>query len=497
MRVNILQPRSGRHRSGASTRGYPPHGATIRARAPLDRRVLAAAALFAVALLLGGGSLRFPLTRMIVELAAAAALVGYAVRGWRAPVDRWSAAAMGVLLLAMLLPLVQVIPLPPSVWTALPGRDVAAKAIDYAGLAPRWMPISLQPDATRLAAAYLLVPVALFVVTLHATVSQRVLYGWVIVACALAGAAMGLLQAGGSESFYLYNVGRYTASTGFFANKNHYADLLLVGMLLIAGLTRTAHRLRLRAPSPLIAAGMIAVLVLALPSANSRMALALLPLALLPAAVLLVPSHHLRRLNLRNAAIVGGAVVALGAVAATSGVVTRLIDRFGGEPDMRFTFWPDVLTAIDTYRPVGSGLGSFIRVFQRHESMSTLHFTYVFHAHNDFLEVALEAGWTGVALIVAGVVLLAIGAWRALRPATRGRFTPMHIAAAFAIAVLLAHSLVDYPLRTLTMASVLAFLAGCLAPAMPDTRGESGRSDGDPRGTADGRDERGLAKRID
>lgn len=430
--------------------------------------------LFALALLLGGGSLRFPLTRMIVELAASAALVGYAVRGWRAPVDRWTAGVMALLLLAMLVPLIQVIPLPPSVWTGLPGRDAAAKVIEYTGLAPRWMPISLQPDATRLAAAYLLVPIALFVATVHATAAQRLVYGWVIVAMALLGAMLGLLQAGGSESFYFYNVGRYTASTGFFANKNHYADLLLVGMLLIAGLTRTGRRFDLLSPSPLVAAGMIVVLVLALPSANSRMALALLPVALLPAAVLLTPSRYYR-LSVRNAAIGVGVIVALLAAAATSGVVTRLIDRFGGEPDMRFTFWPDVLTAINTYQPVGSGLGSFIKIFQRHESMTTLHFTYVFHAHNDFLEVVLEAGWLGAVLLVLGVLLLLLGSWRVLRRAAWGRFTPMHVAAVCGIVVLLAHSLVDYPLRTLSMASVLAFLAACLAPAMPDKRiGEGG-----------------------
>jgi O-antigen ligase len=437
-----------------------------------DRRVVGGALLFVLAMLLGGGSLRFPLTRMIVELAAAGVLVGYAVRGWRAPTDRWSMAAMLLLLLAMLLPLIQVIPLPPAIWTALPGRDAAAKAIDYAGLAPRWMPISLQPDATRLAAPYLLVPITLFVVTLHATAAQRVRYGWVIAACALLGALLGLLQAGGSESFYLYNVGRYTASTGFFANKNHYADLLLIGILLIAGLTRVGHRYRLRTPSPLVAAALIALLVVALPAANSRMALALLPLALLPAAVLLIPRAHYRRLTLRNAAIGLAALAVLIAVAASSGVVTRVLDRFGGERDMRFTFWPDVLTAINTYRPVGSGLGSFIKIFQRHESMSTLHFTYVFHAHNDFLEIALEAGWLGAALIALGVLLLAAGAWRVLRRTAWGRFTPMHVAAVFGIAILLAHSLVDYPLRTLTMASVLAFLAGCIAPAMPDNRAD-------------------------
>lgn len=423
------------------------------------------AALLALALLLGGGSLRFPLARMIVEIAAASVLVWYALRGWRAPVDRWSGAAIALLLMMMALPFLQVIPLPPSIWTTLPGRETAAAIIEAAGLAPRWMPISLQPDMTRLAAAYLIPPITLFIVTLHANPAQRLLYGWVIVAMAVASALLGLLQTNGRETFYLYNVGRYTAATGLFANKNHQADLLLLGMLLAAALVATGRRLGLRTPSWVVAAGAIAILLLALPAANSRMGFVLLPLALLPAALLLMPAGYLRRLRPRDAVIAAAGVAVLGLVATTSGVVTRVIDRFGGDPDARLTFWPDVIAAIGRYQPVGSGLGSFIRIFQRHESITTLHFTYVFHAHNDFMEIALEAGWAGIALIVLTVLLLLAGFWRVLRPAAWHSFTPMHVACVLGIIILGAHSLVDYPLRTLALACVLAFLAGCLAPA--------------------------------
>jgi O-antigen ligase len=426
---------------------------------------LLGAALLGFALVLGGGSLRFPLTRMIVEIAAAGVLLWYALRGWRAPVDRWSAGVIVLLLAMMAVPLIQLIPLPPSIWTALPGRETAAAVIEAAGLAPRWMPISLQPDATRLAAAYLIPPITMFVVTLHATPAQRVLYGWVIVALALAGALLGLLQTAGQEGFYIYNVGRYTAATGFFANKNHHADLLLVAILLAAGLTAAGGALGVRSPPRLVTAGVIAILVLAVPAANSRMGLLLLPVALLPAALLLTPPGYYRRLRARDAGIAAAVLAGLVAVAATSGVVARLLDRFSNDPDSRTTFWPDVINAIAHYQPVGSGLGSFIKIFQRHESMSTLHFTYVFHAHNDVMEIALEAGWAGVALIVAAVALWLAGSWRVLRRAAWGAFTPVHVACVLGIAILLAHSLVDYPLRTLALACVVAFLAACLAPA--------------------------------
>jgi O-antigen ligase len=423
------------------------------------------AMLLGLALLLGGGSLRFPLTRLIVECAAAGVLVWYAVRGWRAPVDRWSGAVILLLLLILLLPLAQMIPLPPSIWTTLPGREDAAKILVAAGFASQWMPISLQPDTTRLAAAYLIPPITMFIVTLHATPAQRILYGWVIVAMALVGALLGLLQAGGSESFYIYDTGRFTAVTGLFANKNHHADLLLLAILLTAALTSTGQRLGLKSPSRLVAAGAIVIFALAVPAANSRMGLLLLPVAIIPAVVLLLPRHYYQKVSLRTAAIASAGVGALVFVAARSGVVARLLDRFEGDPDARLKFWPDVLSAITHYAPIGSGLGSFIKIFQRHETMGTLHFTYVFHAHNDVMEIALEAGWAGIALIILGVALWLVGSWRVLRPSAWSAFTPVHVASFFGITILAAHSLVDYPLRTLGLACVLSFLAGCLAPA--------------------------------
>ena len=84
------------------------------------------------------------------------------------------------------------------------------------------------------------------------------------------------------------------------------------------------------------------------------------------------------------------------------------------------------------------------------------------------MEIVLEAGWAGAALILFGVLLWLVASWRALRPAAWGAVTSLHLACVLSIAMLAAHSLVDYPLRTLGLACVLAFLAGCLAPATTD-----------------------------
>lgn len=424
------------------------------------------AVLLGLALFLGGGSSLFPLTRMFVELGAAGVLVGYAMRGWRAPAERWTVAAIILIVLMFALPVIQLIPLPFAVWTALPGRGEAADIIRAEGLAPITMPISLQPDATRLAAAFLLPPVATFIATLHAGAARRVLYGWTIVTMALVGALLGLLQTSAGTALYLYS-GDYTAATGFFTNKNHHADLLLLAMPLLAALTVVGRRLGLWFPSKPIAAGAILVLALSVVAANSRMGLLLLPVAIATAGLVLLASKRRRRPRwpLPALAALAAAVLAvLILVAEGSGVAARALDRFGGGPDARLTFWPDVVTAIGRYQPVGSGLGSFVSIFQRDEAMTTLSFTYVNHAHNDVLEIALEAGWAGIALVIAAVVLWLFAAWRALRPAARGTATPLHVACVVGTVILAVHSQIDYPLRTLTLACTLAFLVGCLAP---------------------------------
>src|SRR6516225_8298716 len=51
-----------------------------------------------------------------------------------------------VLLCAILaLPLLQLIPMPPSLWSSLPGRGEIAAAYEAAGMALPWLPISLEP----------------------------------------------------------------------------------------------------------------------------------------------------------------------------------------------------------------------------------------------------------------------------------------------------------------------------------------------------------------
>jgi O-antigen ligase len=116
--------------------------------------------------------------------------------------------------------------------------------------------------------------------------------------------------------------------------------------------------------------------------------------------------------------------------------------------------------AAKDFAPFGSGLGSFQRVYQLYEDPAEVTNTYVIHAHNDYAEIALELGIPGILLVLAFLLWWAVAVWRVWRSAEAGPFVR---AASIASAVVLVHSLVEFPLRTAALSACFAFCAALLA----------------------------------
>jgi len=114
-------------------------------------------------------------------------------------------------------------------------------------------------------------------------------------------------------------------------------------------------------------------------------------------------------------------------------------------------------TSTKDYLPWGSGLGSFRQVYAMHEDPTGITPTYVVHAHNDYAELILETGLAGVVLLLLFLIWWGAAARRIWTSAEAGPFAK---AASIASAAVLAHSLVDFPLRT---AAVSAAFGMCLA----------------------------------
>jgi O-antigen ligase len=121
----------------------------------------------------------------------------------------------------------------------------------------------------------------------------------------------------------------------------------------------------------------------------------------------------------------------------------------------------------------GSGLGSFAKLYPLTEDPDEVDRFYVNHAHNDYLELAVETGLPGILLILAFLAWWAAAVWRMLGSPASDQFA---LAGAIASAAILLHSLVDYPLRTAAISVVFAM---CLALILQSKR--SAKSDSDLR----------------
>ncbi|MBU1384258.1 MAG: O-antigen ligase family protein [Alphaproteobacteria bacterium] len=370
-----------------------------------------------------------------------------------------------LLLAALALPLLQLVPLPPGVWAGLPGRDVAGVAFEVTGGSPGWMPLSLAPDATWGAFLALLPPIAMVVATISGTSGQRRATAALYVGAACLYIFIGCVQfATKSPAVYPYPTTAPGTVSGLFANRNHLATFLLMAMPMAAVVGSIFQR-SARSPARLglwIFAAYCGIVVMALAIIRSRTGLVVMVPTLMASLWLAVQSGP--RLQRKHVIAALGFAAAVALVTALG--LEPLLSRFSGEAvgsEGRFAVWPIIANAASLYQPFGSGLGSFDAVYRSVEPLRLVDPTFLNQAHNDFLEIWLEAGVLGVGLVLVAMGWagrLAISAWRS---GSRHSDRRLAQAASLAILVLAVHSVVDYPVRTETIAVMLAFCVGLLS----------------------------------
>ena len=119
--------------------------------------------------------------------------------------------------------------------------------------------------------------------------------------------------------------------------------------------------------------------------------------------------------------------------------------------------WSTTLPAIADAMPVGTGIGTMPAVYHLYENPALVDSIVVVHAHNDYLEIALETGVAGIVLILMFLLWWGPQTWVMWSAQMSDRYAR---AATIASGALLVHSIVDYPLRT---AALSAVFAACLA----------------------------------
>jgi O-antigen ligase len=406
----------------------------------------------------GGASRPDASGQIVVRGAAWASLTAALLFGGR---PRGGRAAVLLLCAAVALPLVQLIPLPPSMWTALPGRELITQAAQVAGEPQPWRPWTIVPGATANAASSLIVPLAVLWLTLSLGVEERRRLPGLLLCLVLASTIIGLVQVS-SFSFDnpLINESPRTIS-GTFANRNHFALLMALGCPLAsvwAFGTREVHPWR-------YVAGLASMLlfVLAILVSGSRAGLILGGLGL--GMALFVPGAAIKNgFGRAPRWLLPVFIVSLLAIVAGLVLLSILADRavsidrlFANDPgqDMRSRGLPTMLSMLAAYFPFGSGLGSFDPAFRVHEPFALLKLTYFNHAHNDFLEVVIDTGVFGLLLLMAALCWWGWASARAWCAGPGAEALLARLGSATLLLVMVA-STTDYPARTPAIMALVA-----------------------------------------
>jgi O-antigen ligase len=371
-------------------------------------------------------------------------------------------------MLAVAVVAIQLIPLPPSVWTSLGGRAALAGGYHILGLELPWLPVSLMPYRSLDALLGLIPPLALFCAIVRLNAYRPSWLVAALLAGTVAGIMLGALQVSSanpdSSPWYLYPQSSFGVASGFFANANHMATLLVVTLPFLAALYASARSGgRQGSFAVLVVAAGAALLIFVGILLNRSLAAYGLTPVVLAASTLILQSQRSgwRRWTLLLAGLLLiGAVVVL----ATSSIRSS---QFQGEASTSVQTRQQMLIttarALRDFMPWGAGLGSFRSVYQLYEDPARVTTTYVIHAHNDYAELALEMGVAGILLMV-----LFLGWWgRASWRAWLGDAGPYARAASIASAAILVHSLVDFPLRTAAISGVFAMCLALLAERPP------------------------------
>ena len=426
---------------------------------------IAAPLILGMALVLGGGGSPSPLPEILLQISTALGVALWLHRHPRAlasvPSGAWWIAG-----LVTALHLVQLVPLPPTVWHALPGRSVQVAALELIQAERSWRPLSLSPSRTLASLLCALSALALLLLTTTIGHAARWrLIGIVAIAGAitlLLGAAQIKGEVGNPLRFY--NPAQAWL-TGFFANRNSAADLILVALVASAAL---AWRFRPLAPSPWsFAAVLVAIdlaLLVGLFLTGSRTGIALAPIILIAQLVILLPGNRPHAFALTVGMTCAAVIAAMSFVTLRNTQAVAVVAmRFTHEKEFRPELWRDAVFALQQYWPFGAGQGTIVPVLIAAERLEVVDPTLPNRAHNDFLELAIEGGLTGlIVLALIGVILFrtARSSWRTARAGGRAQI----MFATTTLVILAAHSLVDYPLRSMALAGMAAAAAGLLFP---------------------------------
>lgn len=406
---------------------------------------------------------------------------------------RWSGAEL-LLLATVALLVVQIVPLPPAILASLSPKISTLLPLWSEEQAATfqletWRHVSLTPAATRAGLILFLAYSLLFLITIQrirAVDDVERLLRWIAFAAVLM-AIFGLVQffASNGKFFWFYEH-PYSKTNdivkGGFTNRNHFAHFLALGVGPLVWWIQHAWRqqrkhsgcqfaqhsheissFRITEGFRILAFSIVMFAVLLSLSRGGAL------VTLLATVIALAVCYRAGTLRLRLVAGLTGVVLLIGLCLAIYGQdqVTSRLDDFTNaslsvldRDEARRTIWETTSKAIPHFWLLGSGVGSFRDVYPMFLPWQS-NSKFYSHAENGYLQVALETGFAGLALLLIGIALCGFWCLGSLRTSHSKRHLVCAGAVGASLAVSMVHSLFDFVWYIPGCMTAVVILAAC------------------------------------
>lgn len=361
--------------------------------------------------------------------------------------------AMGIFFAVVIMVSIQIVPIANDAAKILVGDYYFRKdVLQSLNIDSNYLSISVDPSMTVFAGLQFIIPVYMLMSAnrLSSIQFERVMDICIAIFCICF--VIGLIQVstGGAQAV-IYNNSHKSFFTGIFANRNHCATFTCIMFIIISWKLKELALSRRLAKSILFVLALFCFAIII--STTSRAGVLVFLISFASVCYLNFQNIKIRRLYIA-VGLVGAATTAVTVIYVDS--VLSVFERFYlVSEDDRWWYIERSLKMAHDFLPFGSGLGNFVPVFKRYEELGELNAYFVNHAHNEYVELLVEMGILSVPIFLG---LIAISLPLAKRFIARDNSLESYIF--ICVAIVMIHSFFDYPMRTQSIAAIIALLVG-------------------------------------
>lgn len=427
-------------------------------------------ACFVLLALLGGASrgdeLAIVFLRPLILLLAAVSL-------WVRPPERIGCGRSLVLTATAiaLLCLLQLIPLPPSLWAEMPGRSAIVGVDEILFDELPWRPLTMVPSATYNAMFYSLTIAAVFSVIGVVANDHEIVVLRAIIVIAIISVILAIFSAQtGAKLYRPYEI-MSQGPSGLFSNANHFGMFCALAILVALRLASKDAVVGRNTARWFAFAGFALLMLVGAILSSSRLAFGASGIALICSALVFCKNvlfirgfkKNVAHTSSRQTWLIGGlvaiAIILLILLFLYLAILQREaslgnFEEVGLADSLRVRITPILISMLSDHWLAGIGFGSFADYYAIIEPVRLVGPQYVNQAHNDFAQFVIEGG------LLAALIGVSLLVWLGLRllVLVQGRHSDRFILVVGLVMISGLGSAFDYVLRVPLFASVVGGL---------------------------------------